>query len=105
RVFDVRGSVLLDQAIPLDRRSPHSRFGDGPDGRRQIGSTPAGGAAQVAGPSREPPHPSTVVNQPDEARRYPPRDPQLPPGGQQRLDDPPTTRVWSCATMGTGGSP
>ena len=37
----LKASLLLDPASSPDRDSIHSRFGDGPDGRRQIGSTPA----------------------------------------------------------------
>jgi hypothetical protein len=36
-------SLVPGRAIPLEPCSIHFRFGDGLDGRRQIGSTPAGG--------------------------------------------------------------
>ncbi len=93
--------VLLDRGIRLHRRSPHFRFGDGPDGRRQIGSTPAGGAAEVAGPSRELPHPTTVVDQPDEAATAAPGTPKLPPLGERRR----SIDQSACTTMTTSGPP
>jgi hypothetical protein len=62
---------LLIEGVPWVPAIIHFRFGDGPDGRRQIGSTPAGGAAGSTHRSREPPHPSTVVNRPDEGVTIP----------------------------------
>jgi hypothetical protein len=38
----IRRILGFDRAVPLDPQSIHSQFGDGLDGRRQIGSTPAG---------------------------------------------------------------
>jgi hypothetical protein len=50
-----RSLDLPFRAIPLARETKDFRFGDGPDGRRQIGSNPPGvGGAGSTGASREP---------------------------------------------------
>ena len=62
----------------LPRYSIHFRFGDGPDGRRQIGSTPAGGDAESADTSRESAQAS--------ARNGAGRDPPAPIGDHYHID-------------------
>src|SRR5207302_9853752 len=47
-----RRGISPVRAIGLGPQIVHSRFGDGPDGRRQIGSTPAGGGVGNAGAPR-----------------------------------------------------
>jgi hypothetical protein len=44
---------LIHSSDPLTPEIIHSRFGRGPDGRAQIGSTPAGGGAGTTGALRE----------------------------------------------------
>ncbi len=69
------GSLVPDRAIPLEPRSIHSRFGDGLDGRRQIGSTPAGGGAGTTRASCEAaqPPPITLPDEGLDAGRLVPR--------------------------------
>ena len=74
----------------LNPCSLHSRFGDAPDGRRQIGSTPAGGDAGSTG--RLANHGSyRPFYCPDEALYRRPENTRLSVGGDQR--DPGDSRV------------
>jgi hypothetical protein len=53
--------VSLRSSGPLDREIIGLRFGDAPDGRRQIGGTPAGGDAGSTEAPREQPQPAASL--------------------------------------------
>ena len=58
--------MVFERAIPV-RESIDARSGDGPDGRRRIGRTPAEGDVGTDNAPRAPPH-ASLPTQPDEGR-------------------------------------
>ena len=58
--------MVFERAIPV-RESIDARSGDGPDGRRRIGRTPAEGDVGPDNAPRAPPH-ASLPTQPDEGR-------------------------------------